>query len=103
MEGDLRLRWRPGCYPTAQSITDNDNIVYELHTFEVFKFTYFDAIEIKTQLDHWYTTEKGEWLQEHGHGVTICTWDDEALGRKPWTMCAYVLPKRWTEYCIKFS
>lgn len=51
----------------------------------------------------WQQTEHGKWVMQHGIDPTFHTHPDH-MNYGYWIqITAHIEPKRWTEYCLKFS
>ena len=88
-----------------------DNQVYELHRFVEFRFSFYDIYSkqephkphVTELVQKWLTdTDRGRWVQSRALEIS---WDEERdlysydLKIK---VNGFLLPKYWTEYCLKF-
>lgn len=58
---------------------------------------------IATPIYEWQQTELGKWVMEHGKDPTYHIFADPVTFGYKVRITAYVTPKRWTEYCLRFS
>jgi hypothetical protein len=51
----------------------------------------------------WQQTEKGKWVMEHGLDPTFHIIADPMTYGYKIAITAHITPKRWTEFCLRFS
>ena len=51
----------------------------------------------------WQQTEKGQWVMKHGLTPTFTVMQDYLTFTHIVLVTAHIKPKRWTEFCLKFS
>jgi hypothetical protein len=54
-------------------------------------------------ISEWQKTEKGEWVMKHGYDPTFHIHADPISYGYVISITAHITPKRWTEFCLRFS
>lgn len=91
--------------PPKQKFVVSNNEVYEKRL--VHKFTLYDtedpAISCAEPIVQWQSTEMGKWVMTHGLDPTFNIYSDPITMGYQIAITAHITPKRWTEFCLRFS
>lgn len=85
-------------------ITHNDEVYKRrrVHKFSVFDWNEVE-LYISQQISEWQDTEHGQWVMAHGLDPTYLVSQEIASMSHIVVVEAYITPKRWTEYCLRFD
>ena len=88
-----------------------DNQVYELHRFVEFRYSFYEIHNrqephdphINNLVQEWLRdTEKGQWVHSRAIEVGWAEEQDFYSYDIKIKITGFLLPKYWTEYCLKF-
>lgn len=83
-----------------------DNVIMERHLVDTLVFIPWDIKAVPTMTEYclskWSEGDKGVWISEHGHNLFHCSHNDISTDDIKLAIYAYLPPKRWTEYCLRF-
>ena len=89
--------------PSKQEFHVHEDEVYQKRTVERLKCA--DGIDssLAEYIYNWQQTEKGQWVMKHGLEPTFTVFDEYTTFTQFILITAHIKPKRWTEFCLKFS
>ena len=90
--------------PNPKYIVRNDE-VYERRHVHQFRMGDVDDPElyVASPIYDWQQTEKGAWVMKHTIDPTFHIHADPISYGYVVNITAHVTPKRWTEFCLRFS
>lgn len=90
--------------PNQQYILRNDE-VYERHKVHTFRMGDVEDPEIYVAqpIYDWQQTEMGKWVMEHSIDPTFHIFADPLNYGYTISITAHITPKRWTEFCLRWS
>lgn len=81
-----------------------NNEVYERHIVHRYEIGKESDVEWFAQSAvEWRETEKGQWVLKNGLDVAVAVMPNYMTFTNQIVITAYVTPKRWTEFCLRFS
>ena len=100
--GSLTLR--SNITPKQKYHIHNDE-VYERRLIHKFALYEYDDPEIACAepIIKWQATEMGQWVMKHCLDPTFQIYADAVNFGYQIAITAHVTPKRWTEFCLRFS
>ncbi len=91
--------------PAKQQFVLHKDEVYERR--HIHSFTMSDVedpeIYVAQPIWEWQQTEKGKWVMEHGLEPTFSIITEPITYGYRVVIHAHITPKRWTEFCLRFS
>ena len=81
-----------------------DNECYERRTVHTFQMGDVEDpdLYVAQPIHEWQQTELGAWVMKHGRDPTYHVHPDYLNYGYRIVIVAWITPKRWTEYCLKF-
>lgn len=91
--------------PLKQKCVVHNNEVYERRL--VHKFVLYELedpeIACAEPIIKWQQTEMGKWVMKHGLDPTFNIYTDPSTLGYQIAITAHITPKRWTEFCLRFT
>lgn len=92
--------------PSKQKFAVHEDQVYERKTVEkliIHDFNDDPALIAGKPIYDWERSEKGQWVMKHGLDPTFSIMMNHSTMSYVILITAHITPKRWTEFCLKFS
>lgn len=91
--------------PAKQKFIVVNNEVYEAKHVEKLLMSDVDDPELYAAfpITEWQKTEKGKWIMKHSIDPTFHIFADPVSYGYVISITAHITPKRWTEFCLRFS